>query len=248
MNANDKVKIEFYVHGDDRWEIDYRTSFSIILLTPQRNGFIVFRPAVTKILQSDPPHGEILSGWESVESPSPLYGSFLGTTKSSPILQDASNIKFSVDGWYTVSLNIILQGRSRTTNNKAPPSKITLELIENHTNNNKDWQVTHSILCDELVLDFEVTTAGCQFSQRFRRGDVYNVRIRTSDGPSWTAKTINTDPSVFYNQQTNDQNMAYLSVVLLDEVVSFQSGLLNLQVNFTLNYIKHYYPMDCKFY
>ena len=219
LNDHDEVKIEFFVNGDDRWEIDARSSFSMVLMTQQLNGFLVHRPSVNKVQPIENTKESIVSGWEEMQT-SPPYGGFVGTTKSSPTIQKSGVITFAVDGWYTISINILL--KQHITKDALP--EITLKLVRELTYvGGLADESPNEIHCDRLVVDFEVTPCGCQLTRRFNQGDSYTIRILRDDS------VISSND--FYNSQTNDQNMAYLSVLLLDEAVNFQSGMLNLQVN-----------------
>lgn len=222
LNVNDEVKIEFFMHGDDRWEIDARTFFSIVLLTQQLNGFLVYRPSFNKLKSTDNPTESIITGWEEIKNPLP-YGGFVGTTKKSPVIQESSTIIFTVDGWYSISINILL--KQHMTKDRSP--EITLSLVK-EPSPGKDGNIEDNndkvIHCDRLVVDFEVTPSGCQLTRRFEKGDSYTIRIRSNLDSAISS-------SNFYDGQTKDQNMAYLSVILLDKVVNFQSAMLNLQVN-----------------
>lgn len=226
LNDHDELKIEFLMHGDDHWEIDARSSFSIVLLTQKLNGFLVYRPSVNKLKPTDDPKEKIISGWEEIKT-LPPYGGFVGTTKSSPTLQESSTIFFAVDGWYSISINISL--RQHKTKDGSP--EITLKLVKesslgNDSNSANDYGNYGNVIhCDRLVLDFDVAPSGCQLTRRFNKGERYTVRIRSNLDLS---DIISNN---FYDGQANDQNMAYLSVSLLNEVVNFQSAMLNLQVN-----------------
>ncbi|XP_066921276.1 uncharacterized protein [Clytia hemisphaerica] len=210
LNDHDTVHIEVYVNNDVQWEIDSRSSFSMVMLTSQNNGFSAYRPSI-KLKNTDQMNQKIVSGWELGHPASP-YAMFKGTTKSAPKLDGGDNIKFAVSGNYLISVQILMQYQE-------PQKELTLKLVESSSQKKK----TIEFECDTYTMNFNVMSISCQFFGNFDKDEIYTVQISTG------VRSFIGVYNFYNNKQNNDENMAYLSVVLLGNVVDYQAGLLYLQ-------------------
>jgi len=211
LKEHDEVTLEVYVNSDERWSVDARSSFSIFLVGQQPNGFLMYRPSIKLEKEIQDSDAKTISGFKTSRFPPP-YGMFAGATVDIPTMQDTKTIMFAKDGTYIVSLNLLL-------NRQGADKVVTLKLVKDNTTNNVQQE---EIRCDTLTTSFQVLSTSCTIVKRFRRGDICTIQIASSNGVF--------DNKDFYNEQSSDQNMAYISVVILGKAVNFQAGLVNLKV------------------
>ena len=99
--------------------------------------------------------------------------------------------------------------------------ELSLKLVKSSAQNEKATE----FVCESYTMNFNVMSISCQLIRAFDKDEIYTVQISTGTGSY-------IDVNDFYDdKQNNDENMAYLSVVLMDSVVDYQAGLLYLQVN-----------------
>lgn len=216
LQRNDRVYLQVYVHSDINVLVDQRSSFSVTFIgsMTQTIGFVAYsQNPLTRLSDGNSYTDRNIDGWilpKGGAEKSSRYGSYVTTSPDSPsVTNNDGKIVFRKDGLYLVTFHVLLRQRESTNN-------IRLRFV-------RESDMTYR-KCDSFINQYAVTGASCQFIHFFKKNDNYTFQIYKENGVS---------KEDFYGNESKSKNVniAYVSVLFLNQPRNYQFVAANLQVD-----------------